>query len=1020
MDITMLYTRAGKVMAAQLTDGNESYPVLIDALGNDVILPQLIESGWHLTSLPLTLNKNGVDLMSLPKSEWTTDLESRYGQDMYDMLGTPMPMEERRKLIHHVQTSSSFKEGEYKITTREQFITYLDSIKDGVPDEDYMPLNFIVHPNARFSIDEYLKNHTYANIINSRRKLSYTRYKRLCGFLKQHGMPAKFNDVDFLRAYLQWGVDGVQFSYKGNPEVGKVYNKFDYVLKWSDAAQIMEPVEINTYTTRQVFTIVVRTETGMRVIPPVGYTEDQLFNGEQLPIYDYEVPNPRCHFKLTMDEDANVRSLIPGEATVVKRKVVHPYNQWLCACEHPIGEIIASYDTFRFGQALKAPGISISTPSGSPMPTSLIGDEESIRVSGFTMSVSQLIADKRRIKTDASLYKALRINGYSDYSALMYFITTNGYYDASRPAMLTGSDGNEYPIILNSSMVDVYLKARNNPEHYDEIIETMPVSVYSDDLSRDELVSMVADMFSGVLDGAINNARMDEAFKQESAIKAETYYSTLRAITMCTSTSIEDIYAQVKNWEAGKPLVINFDGGHITMDGSKFDMVQREYENQVRIIRYEHVMKAPYFVWVDGIVKEFGDRSRDGHIGFYGTVLEAGKKATQAAMAAFADIYADTVMAELAPLKLTDPIKYERMAYTFLHVPGERVLAEEALADTPMGRGLRRLGVAQFFAASSLMQAIKQGMFRMSTPANKGKVYYVSDFEGLQEIVDSCRKCLVANGSLLYCDNQSFCDHVIDDAAFSIAQFYYTVNATITPEAVHPRINYKILVYDPAPCYLFSAHVNLFESGSVRALPCKRDQVFYAKAEMRGDDGSHDLLYATLKGRLQSSFREYMSRCYSVAMEWKKAGSTTRLGGFTPVSSLPEVEPIDSFETVSGQVGLPCFNPGGWDSYFTEYSPDSISVQQTQRDVHFFTGVTCEEYAAGVSDFEPPAIVGHRGIITVQGDTILTTVFGENNMREINASDVATLDQKLYPVKHLYGSRYVFRTVDGRLYYVEV
>ena len=52
MDVKRLLTRGGKPFAAEIVDGTENYMVFLEALGNSVILPELIKSGWKLTALP--------------------------------------------------------------------------------------------------------------------------------------------------------------------------------------------------------------------------------------------------------------------------------------------------------------------------------------------------------------------------------------------------------------------------------------------------------------------------------------------------------------------------------------------------------------------------------------------------------------------------------------------------------------------------------------------------------------------------------------------------------------------------------------------------------------------------------------------------------------------------------------------------------------------------------------------------------------------------------------------------------
>lgn len=1021
MDITKLFTRNGQVTAAMLVDGDATYPVLIESLGNTVILPTLLESGWHLTALPLTLNKNGVDLMSLPKEEWTAAMEEQYGQDMYDMIGEPMPMEERKAHLYRGGTSSTFAGGQYTINTRDELIAYLNTIKRGVPDTDFLPLNYFVHPNARFSLDEYLREPAYSAIIEDRRRLSYTRYKKLCAFLKQHGMPDNFNDVDFLRAYMQWGVDGIQFTYRGEPGITKVYSCQDYRTVFNSQTGMTNVEEINTYTNRLVYAIVVRTQDGMKVIPPKGYTEDQLFSSDTLPRYDFEIQRPRARFTLTMEEDGRLRTLPLGGAMVVKRKVVHQGHRWECAVDHNAEVITADFGAFKFGNLYTAPGISISTPSGSPMPSSLVGDTDAIRVSGFVMAVAELIVKSRSTDTDASLYKALLENGYSDYSALMYYINSNGYFNDRNPYIMSSDSGMDYEVILTADMVKVFLEARKNPDTYEEVIATMPVVLRNPDGNREELISMVADLFTGVLEGTVNNQRLDDAYREEASVKAMSYYTAIRAITLCTDTTIDDIYAQVKNWEVGKPVVIDFDGGSIQMDGFKLERVKREYATQLRITRYEQVCNATYYTWVDGLIKEFGPRDKDGIIGFYCTVLNMTSKKAKEALDVFAGFYAKLVLADIEPLKAIDKFKYERLAYTFFHTPGQVALPDNAMDDTPAGHYIRIAGVAKFFAASMLMQSIKQNSFRISTPKLKNKLMYVSDYPELVQAVEQAKKCLLHSGRMFYCDLESYCDRAVDDAPFPISYTFYTVNAVITPDSVNPRIHFQIPVYDPAGVYCYDVHESNYEAGIIDWLPGPVDARFYNKAIMRSDyAGERDLLKcALLDDSKRSKLFQYFKECYALAVQWKK-DSDNQLDGFTPISSMPDVEVIDSGYKVQGPKGLPGFNLGKWESYKIPHRDDEFTLKHAVREVKRYTGVTCEEYSKGVVDFDPPVQAGHKGLITVINDSIYTLIYGEKEAHNINASDVANLDENVYPVKHLYGPRYVFLTTDGRLHYVEV
>ena len=71
---------------------------------------------------------------------------------MYDMLGTEMPLEERKKFLstEEVQTVK-LAEGNYTIQTREDFLRYLEEASNTKMAEDFLPINYFVHPAALFT-----------------------------------------------------------------------------------------------------------------------------------------------------------------------------------------------------------------------------------------------------------------------------------------------------------------------------------------------------------------------------------------------------------------------------------------------------------------------------------------------------------------------------------------------------------------------------------------------------------------------------------------------------------------------------------------------------------------------------------------------------------------------------------------------------------------------------------------------------------------------------------------------------
>ena len=98
---------------------------------------------------------------------------------MYDMLGTEMPLEERRQFLStdEVQTVK-MAAGNYTISTREDFLHYLEETANTKMAEDFLPINYFVHPAALFTFEEYKDpaNRKWISLLNKRRNLSMAQF----------------------------------------------------------------------------------------------------------------------------------------------------------------------------------------------------------------------------------------------------------------------------------------------------------------------------------------------------------------------------------------------------------------------------------------------------------------------------------------------------------------------------------------------------------------------------------------------------------------------------------------------------------------------------------------------------------------------------------------------------------------------------------------------------------------------------------------------------------------------------
>jgi len=206
----LITSGAKEVNAVLIYDEGEEYPVFLESLHNTIMFPTLIESGYVLESLPYGFVKNGVSFDQLPVENYT--LNDVQEEMMYNSIGVKLPHDEIKKhIVAGVAKGLPQPATAYTIFTREDFLKYLDATAVASLDDDYMPLNYFVAPEARFSIKEYKdpSNLNYVQLINNRRNMSLKKFTKLVTALLKINLPVNYTSMDVLDAYFAWGMDGL-------------------------------------------------------------------------------------------------------------------------------------------------------------------------------------------------------------------------------------------------------------------------------------------------------------------------------------------------------------------------------------------------------------------------------------------------------------------------------------------------------------------------------------------------------------------------------------------------------------------------------------------------------------------------------------------------------------------------------------------------------------------------------------------------------------------------------------------
>lgn len=196
--------------AALLNDSGEEYPIFLKSLHNTIMFPEILNSGYKLAGLPYDFVKNGRSIMELPVEAYTPTPEE--AQLMYDSIGTACEMSH---LLSKVDTSIvrglPTPETNYTITTRADFLKYLTTLTYADGDEEFLPINYFVSPEARFDLHEYFDtaNSRYIRIMEKHRRMSYKKFQNLYNWLMKFGLSPNASFIDVLEAYFAWGFDGL-------------------------------------------------------------------------------------------------------------------------------------------------------------------------------------------------------------------------------------------------------------------------------------------------------------------------------------------------------------------------------------------------------------------------------------------------------------------------------------------------------------------------------------------------------------------------------------------------------------------------------------------------------------------------------------------------------------------------------------------------------------------------------------------------------------------------------------------
>ena len=226
MDIIKNLYQNNRRVGVLIEDGTERYPIPLEGLFARTIFDELKKSGYTLTNVEqFEFVKNGCKISDLPgaNEEWkpseTDEMIFANTTSTYEMI----PIAERYTLCENVSVRIAERTGNYAIKTREEFLKYIESIANGCADNDFLPVNYFVAPEARFQLVELMADPTASramNILAERRKFNFARLQRLKNFLAHELGMSVSTPTEIIDGYMEWGFDGLDFGITGkNTEI---------------------------------------------------------------------------------------------------------------------------------------------------------------------------------------------------------------------------------------------------------------------------------------------------------------------------------------------------------------------------------------------------------------------------------------------------------------------------------------------------------------------------------------------------------------------------------------------------------------------------------------------------------------------------------------------------------------------------------------------------------------------------------------------------------------------------------
>lgn len=559
MDILKQLRISGRedVTSVLIKDGDMEYPVFLDSLLNTVMFDELLNSGWEFCGFPYNFQKNGIKLSQLEIIDYNPTATEQ--QDMWDLIGEKLPMEELKKHISIKSLNAvEMREGDYTILTRDDFLKYLDMLSN-IEMEDFIPLNYFVHPSARFTFEEYVSGQysRYTTIIERRRRMTYAKFKKLRQWLvEKTDINPSCSPIDLLDAYYSWGIDGLQMSY--------ITKKREMRYRTLGASDVAIDMSQRQYVMRHEIGLV--DNTGTIIVPEESrsinwkpnVTNIQVFNDTYVGLK----PNDTAVVDLVTQSSTEVTILEGVEATVM-----YDSTTLLVGPRKSLNlQVVPTIASFK----IVAPEYWREDK------------ENELKQINYFRAIARLAINKCIQPSSATSFKALTLSGCSPLTALYYYILSQNLNS---------------PNLEDTTMPIITL------QHAHDYCEGK--------LTNDEIYDILDNFVNGItnIGHTYNGIRAEDEYSAESMYNE--IYTIVKILGISPDTVCERITAMPDDEEE---IVFEGNGYTHTLKLPKLTLRTNGYNMDLENYRDEALYKAVEYTYITVAAREIAAGETRRHV----------------------------------------------------------------------------------------------------------------------------------------------------------------------------------------------------------------------------------------------------------------------------------------------------------------------------------------------------------------------------------------------------------------------